>query len=285
MNSKRIVLALLALSAEALPASGQEIRNYDVNFTTNTIIADGVVSAGEWTGAAPAAGDWRELGQDFSDVDLDNNRFSILYDANNLYILYETDYDLEFLPNSGGNPSITFGEENLTIFIDPNRDGDLNTDIDGNPLEPGAADGQNTDGYQFSFNQFEGTHTSTDSDRNGIGFFTEAHVNAAFGDQANWNQGGASVAGAALSGSGIVVGQTNRNNRNVPAFSAPTAYGIAEIVIPFADLDADAMIAARSPHEDIMIPTGLNATDNGSQVGPSSGRSLGIQHGNDHPRH
>ncbi len=256
------------------PAMAQTIRNYDVNFTSNNIVADGIVSPGEWDGAAPATGEWRVLRQPFSDVDEYNNRFSMLYDANNLYILYESDYDFGYLSNLGGTrPAINFSEENINIYIDPNRDGDFNTDENGDRLLPGVASNVGVDGYQLAFNQYVGTSVSTGADRDGIGFFTEAHVNLPFGDQGNWNQGGSAVEGPALDGSNIVVGQTNSNSQDVPAFTAPNAYGIIEVVIPFADLDADEMI---SDGPGGMIPTGLNATDGGTRIGPVPGEVWGF---------
>lgn len=268
------ILFVIYFSWGAGPTAGQTIRNYDVNFTSNNIVADGVVSPGEWDGAEPAAGDWRELRQPFSKLDNDNNRFSMLYDADNLYILYENDYDFGYLPNLGGTrPNIVFNEENMNIYIDPNRDGDFNTDANGDPLSPGVSDGSSTDGYQISFNQFLGNSISTGLDREGVGFFTEAHVNSPFGDQGGWNNGGSAVEGAALDGRNIVVAQTNSNSQDVPAFTAPTAYGIIEVVIPFADLDADIMI---DDGQGNMIPTGLNATDGGTRPGPVVGEVWGF---------
>ncbi|TWT66241.1 hypothetical protein Pla123a_47650 [Posidoniimonas polymericola] len=248
MTLRRWVLtAVTAMAATASSQSGaQDIRNYNVNFTSSPPTIDGTVSPGEWDSAAAEAGDWRELRKDFSDVDEDNNRFRILYDTSNLYILYETDYDFGFLDELfPGNPAISFGEENLNLYIDPNRDGDLNTNNAGDPVPAGQSTDQNVDGYQFAFNQYLGTHVSTDADRDGIGFYTEAHVNTPFGDQGNWNQGGNTVEGPGLSGSGIVVAQTNTNS---PSAGQPS--GIAELVIPFADLDADQFIPAPAPNAD-----------------------------------
>lgn len=232
----RVFGALAVLAGWTALATAQEIRNYDVNFAATAPTIDGVVSPGEWDAASTAAGDWRELRNAFDDVDEDNNRFRILYDANNLYILYETDYDFGWFEDFGGNPPINFGDENLNLYIDPNKDGDLNTNSAGDPLTPGVNDGSNTDGYQFAFNQYLGTHISTGADRQGIGFYTEAHVNNPFGDQANWNQGFGSTDGPALDGSNIVVAQVNTNDNG--------GSGVVEIVIPFADLDANATIPA-----------------------------------------
>lgn len=249
MTYRHYALVATLFSLAASPALAQEIRTYDVNFTSNNIVADGTISPGEWDGSAGDAGDWRELREPFEDVDSDNNRFRILYDANNLYILHQSDYvggpdgDM-LLDDFGGNPDISFGEENLNLYIDPNRDGDLNTDSDGNPLAPGADNGSNTDGYQFAFNQYEGLSISTPADRQGTGFFTEAHVNSPFGDQANWNGGADAASGPGFQG-GMIVAQ---NNTNTPAAGEPSI--ITEIIIPFADLNADELIPGPAPNAD-----------------------------------
>lgn len=249
MTFRHCTLVATILGLAAMPAYAQDIRTYDVNFTTNTIVADGTVSPGEWDGAAADAGDWRELRDGFEDVDSDGNRFRILYDANNLYILHQSDYvggpDSDtYLDDFGGNPDIVFGEENLNLYIDPNRDGDLNTDTDGNPLTPGVNNGGNTDGYQFAFNQYEGVSVSTPADRQGTGFFTEAHVNSPFGDAGGWNTEGGAAQGGGFKG-GMTVAQ---NNTNTPASGEPS--GITEIIIPFADLDADEFILGPAPNAD-----------------------------------
>ena len=110
----------------------------------------------------------------------------------------------------------------------------MNLKRDLSPVDPGVEDGSSVDAYQFAFNQYEGTYNSTDASRDDIGFFTEAHVNSPFGDQAGWNNGGDATLGAGLNGSSIAVAQVNTN--------AGGGSGVAEIVIPFADLDADAVI-------------------------------------------
>ncbi len=273
MESVRAILTVITLSA-CTPVMSQSIRNYDVNFTSNNIVADGIISPGEWDGAAPAAGGWRNQRQSFDIVDIDNNRFSMLYDADNLYILYESDYDFGFLTNPRETqPQYANAEEHLNIYIDPNRDGDFNTDLNGDPLSPDDLSASRVDGYQIAFNQYLGTTVSTGSDREGVGFLTEAHVNSPFGDRGNWNNGGASGRGSALNNRNIVVGQTNSNSKDVPAFTATSAHSIAEVIIPFADLDADSMV----PDGDGgMMPTGLNATDDGTRPGPAVGEVWGF---------
>lgn len=275
MTSKQIVLIAILVGPMPLACQAQIIRNYDVNFTSNEIIADGSVTPGEWDGAAEEAGDWRELRKEFDDVDSDGNRFRMLYDADNLYILHQSNYvggpdDDSYLSDHGGNPWIVFGEENLCLYLDPNRDGDLNTDDSGMPIKQSTAHSKNVDGYQLSFNQYEGVSVSAANNRQGIGFFTEAHVNAPFGDQAGWNKGKQSASGPALVARDIIVAQ---NNSNSPAAGQPS--GITEIVIPFSALDCPEFIAganAGGPN----IATGLNATDSGTRRGPKAGEVWGF---------
>ncbi len=253
------LVALGLFTCLSASADAQEIRNYNANFTTNTIVADGVISPGEWDGADSSAGDWRELRNDFSDVDTDNNRFQILWDAENLYILYETDYDIAggWLSNLGGTrPDVLFAEENLNLYIDPNRDGDLNTDNDGNPIDPSAASNQNVDGYQFAFNQYEGLAISTAADFQGVGFFTEAHVNSPFGDQGQWNNGDPAVSGGGIFHSdGITVAQNYTNS------GGNGAGGLAEIVIPFSDLDALEDVPRGAGNADVDADADVDGTD------------------------
>ncbi len=253
------LVALGLLTCLSASAGAQELKNYNVNFTSNTIVADGVISPGEWDGAEAAAGEWRVQGQTFETLDDDNNRFQILWDAENLYVLHQSDYDGGFLSNLGGErPSIVFGEHNLNLYIDPNRDGDFNTTTAGdpipcNPTDGCATNGGNTDGYQFAFNQYEGTSISTADDFDGVGFFTEAHVNSPFGDAAQWNgDNGGAVTGAAMIGRNIVVGQTNTTANNT---------SLTEIVIPFADLDANEFQTLNAGNADVDVDADVDGTD------------------------
>ncbi len=239
------------------------IRNYDVQFTDTPPTIDGVVDD-VWDNADPPSNYWRILRHPFAEIDQDFNRFRMLYDDEHLYVLYEVNkdgfYD-RWLDNLGGlRPDILFAEECLWLYLDPNKDGDLNNDVAGKPLSPGRAlkrTGPKSetacDGYHIAFNQYEGTSVSADSNQQGVGVFTEAHVNSPFGDQGNWNQGEPAVSGAALSGTGIVIAQVNRDTPGA-------ATGKAEIKIPFADLDVDAQIPdPKDPTK--MIETGLNASE------------------------
>jgi len=217
------------------------VRNYNVQFTSTPPVIDGVVGASEWNGAAAATGMWGVLREAEGELDTENNRFRMLWDANNLYMLYETDFNIYADADkvSDPNPNITFnvGDNVLNLYLDPNADNEPNL------VEPLNADGTsgNIDGYQVAFHQLRdpdgGSLISTDANRQGVGFFTEAHADAAFGDQANWNRGGSQVAGAALQD--IVVAQRNG-----------TTGGVAEIVFPWANFNAAAVVPASADPND-----------------------------------
>jgi hypothetical protein len=247
--------------ALAQQVQGQIVRNYDVNFTSAAPTIDGVLGAGEWDTAASAAGTWGVLRETESDLDTENNRFRMMWDATALYVLYETDHPgpwFDPIDKVGNpNPNISFGEDNLNLYFDPNTNGDPN--FVANPES-------NVDGYQFAFNQYHdpdgGALTSTNANRQGVGFYTEAHVNTPFGDQAFWNdvdkdgtRDGADVEGAALQD--IVVSQTTGTNGSV-----------TEMIFPWTNFNALAEITVVVDDVETQVPTGLNHTSapvNGEQ--------------------
>lgn len=239
-------ISLTRTKINLVSALAQTIRGYEANFTSNNIVADGVISPGEWNGANGGGDAWNVLREPFTTLDSQGHEFQIMWDNDNLYILYQSNYSAFESTFFLGNPTINFSKENINFYIDPNNDGDLNIDPDTGQIGDPADDFLETDGYQLAFNQFLGNFVSTGADRQGIGFFTEAHVDQSAGDQANWrgppgnklpgNQG------PGINDSGITVGQTNSN----------TTGSVTELVIPFADLDADAF-----------IPTPLDADYNG----------------------
>ncbi len=215
-------LMLLACGGKSALAQTVPVRNYSVNRATTTPVADGVVSPGEWSAAATAAGNWGVLRLAPDVVDNENNRFSMMWDDTNLYILYETDFN-EFVQEADVNdpkPNISFNPDVLNMYIDPNKDDDPNFVTDPE---------NNVDGYQFSFNQLTGPGgtalISTNADRQGVGFYTEAHAGTPFGDQAKWNTGGSDVQGGGMQD--IVVGQKNG-----------AAGGVAEVIFPWANFNA-----------------------------------------------
>jgi hypothetical protein len=213
----------------ALASAQETVRNYNVQFTSTAPVADGVVGASEWNAASEGGGMWTLLRT--GDIttppspDAENNRFRMLWDDTNLYILYESNFNEWVAPADPNDPmpNISFGTDNLNMYFDPNTDGEEN-DV------PDAE----VDGYQLAFNQ--PTHPtndaliSTNANRQGVGFFTEAHNNNGFGDQAFWNKGADPVTGPALQN--IVVAQKNG-----------AAGGVAEIVFPWANFNALALTA------------------------------------------
>jgi hypothetical protein len=218
---------IMVAAAMGTLANAQTVRNYDVQFTSTPPVIDGVVSAGEWNGAAAAAGAWGVLREAEGELDTENNRFRMMWDANNLYILYETNFNIYLDPVDkvgNPNPGISFNDDNLNLYFDPNTDNEPNF-VD-NPEDT-------VDGYQLAFNQYHdpagGSLISTNANRQGVGFFTEAHVDTPFGDQARWNDGVDPAQGPALQN--IVVAQRNG-----------TGGGVAEIVFPWANFNADATI-------------------------------------------
>lgn len=205
---------------------GQSIRTYNAQFTTNTIVADGIDSPGEWDGAETGGAGWNELRQPFGDADLSNNEFQILWDNDNLYLRWESDFAQWPNENSNPNPNIGFGMPNLNFYFDPNTIG-----------EPNDVEDDQVKGYQFAFNLFTnsqgGTLISTNDNRNGVGFNTGAYFRGLFGNSANWGDGGNANTGAALQD--IITGQNNQN-------SGPDAGGFAEVVFPWANFNADAQV-------------------------------------------
>lgn len=218
-------VAIAACSSSFANAQTVPVRDYSVNRTGTAPVADGVVSPGEWDAAATSAGSWGVLRETSTDADTENNRFRMMWDDTNLYVLYETDYN-EFVaeadPEGTPRPNMNWGIDILNMYIDPNTDGDPNfvTEPEGN-----------VDGYQFSFNQMRGPGDtaliSSFEERQGVGFYTEAHAGGAFGDQAKWNTGGTDGEGGGQQD--IVVGQKNGSTG-----------GVAEVVFPWANFNAQA---------------------------------------------
>jgi hypothetical protein len=247
--SRGLAVAAAATGVAALggDAAAQTIRNYDVQFTTAAPVTDGVISPGEWDAAAAASGDWGILRLDETARDQEGNRFRMLWSETGLHFLYETNRTNWLEPVdkvNNPNPGISFTEDNLNLYFDPNTDGEENAVPDGE-----------VDGYQLAWNQYRdpdgGALISTNADRQGVGFFTEAHHNTPFGNNANWGGAGSSqTGGEALQD--IVLAQTNN-----------TSGGVAELFWPWSSFNADAELPDGDGNPQ---PTGLNAVD-----GPTAG--------------
>lgn len=230
--------AILLLSATI--SSAQTVRTYEVHRAPAPPAIDGVVSAGEWVAAGVPAGNWGELLQ-FSppDVDSAGNRFRMLWDDTALYVLYETNQTQWEPAPLEANPLFDFVTEQLYLYFDPNLDLEQNF-----RTQPDEA----IDGYEIAFNQPHGRRISTDGNRAGVGFSTEARVDSLFGDQASWNGGGDSLTAPALGG--VVVTQDNS-----------AAGGLAEIRIPWNAFDADAIYQGPNPRGDYSGDGAVNAAD------------------------
>ncbi len=169
MRSLRWILtvtsAVFLSTAMASETFGQ-VQRYDVNPTTTPPTIDGVIAAGEWD-AAPAAGGWVLLRTAAPGAaDGENSRFQMLWDSNNLYVLFQSDYG-GWNGTAGGG--MDFNADNLNLYFDPNTDNEANVDP--------------PDGYQLALNQPQGTTDVANTPK-----FTEAHVNSGFGDQgAPWS--------------------------------------------------------------------------------------------------
>jgi hypothetical protein len=209
-------LALGAFTVWSNSAIAQ-VRMYDVQWTNTAPTIDGVIGAGEWAAAGPEQGNWGDLRNPETDMDTANNRMQMMWDANGLYFLHRSNQTVWQPPGPEPNPDINFALDTLNIYLDPNADDEPN--FVSNPDDI-------VDGYQVAFSQLEGTFISTNANRQGIGFFTEAHIDTLFGDNGNWNRGGSQIAGAAMQG--MIVGQNNGANG-----------ALSEIFIPWSNFNAD----------------------------------------------
>ena len=226
--------ALVFLFAASTIVSAQ--NTYDVNFTSTAPTIDGVVSPGEWDDAAAAAGGYRLLRDDAGTADAHNNRFQMKWDDDNLYILTQSDYDGWF--TSLGIDQIDFGADSVSLYFDPNRDGEP---LQGDPSSPF----NQVDGYQVAVNQYVGTFSCTacstevDDDPSnplaagqpgsGLGTFAEAHVDNLFGNQGEWEGLRGTTISTVNGSSGSVI----------------------EFAIPWSDFDAPQLDASG-------LETGLN---------------------------
>ncbi len=192
MNPNKLLLAscLAALMAPAMvfgQATGTP-RNYATPYTFTPPTIDGVANPGEWD-AAPEAGGWGILRRLEGEVDSENTRFRMMWDENFLYILVQSAKtswsdanDAMSVPHVPGVQvqGISFGADNLNIYIDPNTDGEVNERPD-----------NQVDGYQMAWNQLTGRGELIDDGAGGrvfsnTGLFLECHVNTPFGNQGRW---------------------------------------------------------------------------------------------------
>lgn len=212
------------------------IPTYGIKFTSTPPTLDGNINDAAW-GATTYAGGFTLLTTP-GDPAPDEHQFKMLYDNTGLYIAYRTTRDLPVAPDPGMGPyGIVFGEETFNLYIDPNRDNELNEPVGNN-----QAQYNDVDGYQIAFNQYQGAHscggqagtaddcTVTGTSGPTFGTFIEAHVDTLWGNQANW-----------LGMRETVIFQNGNN----------ATESTVEMKIPWSEFDAD---------DDILNPTGLRNT-------------------------
>jgi hypothetical protein len=192
MKPKSILFAVcvgsLAVPMLAQAQATGTPRNYVTPYTRTAPTIDGVATAGEWD-AAPAATGWHILRRPEEDIDGEKTRFRMMWDEKFLYLLVQSDKaswspanDSSAVPHVPGQQiqGISFGADNLNIYIDPNLDGEINERPDGQ-----------VDGYQIAWNQLTGKGELVDDGAGGrvftnTGLFLENHVNSPFGNQGRW---------------------------------------------------------------------------------------------------
>jgi hypothetical protein len=201
-----------------------QFRTYDVQWTNTAPTIDAVIGAGEWSAAAAAAGNWQVLRQPETVMDTANNRFQMMWDASGWYFLHQSDQTVWAEPAGMPNPDISFAIDTLNLYFDPNTDDEPNFNTIPETV---------VDGYQLAWEQRAGSLISTNSNRMGVGVFTEAHIDTGFGDQANWNRGGTQIGGAAMQG--IVIAQNNGANGSLTEVFIPWSNFNADVIPPPAD--------------------------------------------------
>lgn len=239
---RRTMVAAIVL---VLPSIAFAQNTYDINFTSNPPTIDGIVSAGEWDDAVGPIGGWRILRIDTGPPDAHNNRFRMMWDETNLYIVSESDYD-GWTDNA--RDQFRGAANSLNMYFDPNLDNEppMGDPLNGPFLMP--------DGYQIAVNQYLGSYSctacSTETNNNpfnalnygelGSDFstFAEAHIDGLFGNNSGW-----------LGMRGTVMASVNG-----------ASGGVVEACIPWADFDAPGLDA-------MGLETGLNLDGSIPQAG------------------
>ena len=244
-----VVCSIISMAAGAVFADGNSATDppvYEVNLTEAPPVIDGVVSEGEWDAAAPAAGDWVNLRAHTPDSH--NLRFQMLWDDENLYILGQTDYDNfpEGPTDPKGNPNFGGGSYNPNLYFDPNNDDE----------DLSLAVGNNVDGYQFTWDVYEGFAERRPTpgvpeqsfmdplDEDGdfvndyfFGLFMEAHTNTPFGNQGLFDLEAGELGPTYREDKhpGFVLAQTADN---VDLNGTGMAGGVWELAIAWTEFDA-----------------------------------------------
>ena len=213
-----IVAILPLLSASAFAQNNA----YDVNSTTTPPTIDGVVSEGEWDGASAAAGGWRVLRDPAGPLAANNDRFRMMWDDTNLYVLYET--DLGTYRDDNVREQIRFAYNNINFYFDPDLDGEGNLGTETMPF-------RTPDGYQIAVNMYLGTYVC----ESGCSVETNDNSNNAL----NHGPSGLSSFAGAYSDSttGNNLGWLGMRGTQIGTVNGPSG-GVMELAIPWSDLDA-----------------------------------------------
>jgi hypothetical protein len=155
---------------------------------------------------------------------VENAQWQALWDANNLYIIFETNYSssgtgatsFNGTEYSSDDAGASFTTDDLEIFFDPNRDGETNT-----------AGDTNDDSYQFTVSLVPGTASRAGGAPGPPFWYAMARANALFGDTGLWTPTQIAFARNVVNGTGATV----------------------EIQIPFAQVNntADAGLTLTGP--------------------------------------
>ena len=214
-------LAASAAIVLMLSATSFAQPTYDVNSTSTPPTIDGVVGIGEWDNAAAAAGGWRILRDAAGPTDTDNNRFRMMWDATNLYILYET--DLATYRDDNVRDQIRFAYNNINFYFDPDLDDEGNQGTETDPVSG--------DGYQIAVNMHLGTYTCA--------MDCSVEHNAVLTDALNRGPVGLSSFSGAYSDrtTGNNLGWLGMRGTQIGTVNG-TSGGVFEMAIPWSDFDA-----------------------------------------------
>lgn len=202
----RVGFGCLGVVLCALPISAQTPKRYIAEYTDVAPIIDGMeTSPEEWMEAQAGGDQWARLTSHAEDPN--SNQFSALWDDSGFYLRHQANYGgWSQSGMSNWNPNV----ENINFFFDPNTDGE--------PNENTGVFESSIDGYQLAFNQPLGESEINPTTAT-AGLYSEAHVNALFGNH-----------GAPFSGfAGLVMKQVT---------NAEEATSFTEIFIPWNNFDA-----------------------------------------------
>jgi hypothetical protein len=218
-----LVSGMMLVDAGGMPQiSAQTTPLYRARYTQSPPTIDGLLTdATEWSDAEPGGDGWKVFRSTVSDTT--NNRFAMLWNESGLYYQHQVDY-ASWLDR--GNQDWDALYENLNLFFDPDTDGEAN--------ENQEIFGYSTDGYHLAVNQ-PLIDPETAPDVQLPGMFSDAYVNAIFGDSA-----------APYSGfAGIQIAQRNSVDENL---------GYLELFIPWSQFDATNPTAGTYPENGLYHP-------------------------------